>query len=183
MALVTRMIQTKWCVLTGAPGAGKTTVLERFRSRGFTCNAEVARIHIEQELAKGRTLDEIRAKEDEFQRALVLTKVQMEERSAPSAVILWDRGLPDSISYFRMAGLDPSELLPACRIRRYALVFVFDLLSLDRDNARTEDDETRRLLDTWLEADYRDLDYDVIRVPEMSIERREEVLMDHFRDL
>lgn len=41
------VIQTAWCVLTGAPSCGKTTVLKALESLGYTSVPEAARAYIE----------------------------------------------------------------------------------------------------------------------------------------
>lgn len=94
-------------------------------------------------------------------------------------LILFDRGTPDHITYFRAVGLDPEPLLPGCKLVRYSSVFHFDLLPEDQirqilvdDPIRTEGIEMLKLLDIYLERDYQALGYDVIRVPFMSIENR-----------
>ena len=48
-------VQTTWHVLTGAPSSGKTTLIDQLAGRGFQTAAEVARVYMERELAKGRT--------------------------------------------------------------------------------------------------------------------------------
>src|ERR1035438_8134785 len=171
------MIETAWCVFTGCPSSGKTSVLERLSARGYRCQFEAARIHIENQLAAGRILADIRRNEAEFQRALVPVKAAIEEQCCPTELVFWDRALPDSISYFRAAGLDPSPLFPLCRLRRYAHVFVFDALPYVQDDARIEAPETRRRLDQWLENDYRALGYEPVRVPAMPIADRERLVL------
>jgi predicted ATPase len=171
------MVETRWCVLTGAPSSGKTTVLERFAARGYRCHREVARLYIEEELARGRRLEEIRGEEGSFQRSIIPKKLALEDRGSPAEITFWDRALPDSISYFRLAGLDPAELLPLCRLRHYARVFVFDPLPPVADYARVETGGSIWRLDEWLEQDYHELGYEVIRVPVSSISAREAFVM------
>ena len=168
------MVETRWCVFTGAPCSGKTTILGRFAARGYTCHREAARLYIEQEQAGGRRLQDIRKDEGQFQRSLTQTKLALEASCPPSDVVFWDRALPDSISYFRLAGLDPAELVPLCQLRHYARVFIFDRLPFVSDNSRVEDETSIKCLDQWLEQDYRDLGYDVIRVPVLDVNVREE---------
>ncbi len=167
---------SQFVVATGGPISGKTTVLNAL---GVPYEPEVARVYIERELAKGRTKQEIRANEAEFQRGLVSTKVEIELSRPKDRPWFFDRAMPDSITYYRVAGLDPSSLLKDCCHVRYAVVLHFDLLPdehvaqvLASDPVRTEDLETRRFLDEYLIHDYRALGYDVLRVPVMSSIKR-----------
>jgi predicted ATPase len=49
-------MQTRWCVLTGAPCAGKTAVINELERRGHGVVHEVARAHVEAKLAEGRRI-------------------------------------------------------------------------------------------------------------------------------
>ena len=47
--------QTKWHVITGGPCYGKTTLIQLLAERGFRKVPEMARLYIEEEVARGRT--------------------------------------------------------------------------------------------------------------------------------
>ena len=164
--------QTNWCVITGAPCSGKTSVLEWLRRQGFNCKNEIARIYIEREFRKGHSLEQIRGDEATFQRGLIDAKLIVEMETSPNQVTFFDRAIPDSITYYRVAGLNPNDVLPVCFHFRYGAVFIFDRLTLKQDGARIEDDRTADFIDYWLEKDYSALKYKVVRVPVMDVEER-----------
>jgi predicted ATPase len=172
-----KLIATRWCVVTGAPCSGKTTVLMAMEQIGFTWIPEVARVYIDQELAKGLTIDEIRRDEAAFQRGLVATKARIESELIPHDTVFFDRALPDSITYFRAVGLDPQEVVDISNNFRYFRVFIFDRLIFEQDGARIESEETMQFLDKQLELDYRNLGYEVIRVPVMPVEDRVQLIL------
>lgn len=172
---------TSWCVITGAPCSGKTTVIEELTKKGYECFPETARGFIEEQLADGRTLEEIRSDEGQFQRGLLDSKLRLEEQRSNNSLTFLDRAMPDSITYFRVAGLDPNEVLPHCLRYKYAMVFLFERLPLEIDNARTEDEETAAFIDEWIEKDYRSLGYEVIPVPVMSVSDRTEFVLKQAR--
>ena len=168
--------QSKFIVGTGGPLAGKSTVLEAL---GFPYKPETARAYLEHEMRSGKTIEELRGDEASFQRSLVEAKLAVELASPKDRPIAFDRALPDSITYYRLAGLDPTPVLRDCKRVRYAIVLHFDLLpddivavELRRDPIRTEDVETRRLLDVFLERDYAALGYEVVRVPVLPVRER-----------
>ncbi len=169
---------TKWCVVTGAPSSGKTSVLETLERKNFRRHPEVARTYIEKQQSQGRGLADIRSDEALFQRTLIDTKLQMEADTPSSELVFFDRGMPDSITYYRIAGLDPNEALANCFRFRYSAVFIFDCLPLVCDHTRTEGDQKIKFLDLWLEQDYKALGYTVTRVPVMSIANRVEFILD-----
>lgn len=176
-------VDTKWCVVTGAPSAGKTTVLKHLEAKGFSWMPEIARIYVEDRLAAGQTLDQIRGDEAKFQRGLIDTKLRVEQECYPDSVAFFDRAMPDSITYYRAAGLDPNDVLADCFNFRYGSVLLFDRLPLEADHVRTEDEATSNFIDHWLELDYQALGYDVIRVPVMSVENRVEFVLDRLKTL
>jgi predicted ATPase len=171
------LINTNWSVITGAPCSGKTSLLKELSKKGYKWYPEIARVYIEQEKEKGRTLKEIRANEGEFQKGLVNTKLDLEKNSDTQSIIFFDRAMPDSITYYRVGNLDPNFVLDDCFNYKYKKVFIFDRLEYVLDGARTEDDTTASFLDKWLEDDYKSLGYDVIRVPVMSINDRVDFIL------
>jgi predicted ATPase len=145
-------IQTNWHVITGAPCSGKTTLIDLVAARGYLSVPEAGRKHSEMEIARGRTLDEIRVSETTF--ASVIKDIQLERERGLKAtkVIFLDRALPDCLAYFRLAGLNPNEILQEC--------------------FHPEDDVTADLLDEWLARDYSALGYEVVRVPVLPPKER-----------
>lgn len=165
-------VQTKWHVITGAPCSGKTTLIDLVAARGFLSVPEVGRKYIEREIAKGRTIDEIRASDVAFASMIKDLQLEIERGLKATEVIFLDRALPDCLAYFRLAGLNPNEILPECFYHRYASVFVLDRLPVQHDGVRTEPDVTADLLDEWLARDYSALGYGVVRVPVLPPEKR-----------
>jgi len=78
----------------------------------------------------------------------------------PKKVAFLDRGLPDSLTFHRVFGLNPDELLLECLKHRYASVFILDRLPVERKiTLGPEDETTAQFLDEWLERDYAALGY------------------------
>jgi predicted ATPase len=166
-------VQTNWHVITGAPCCGKTTLIGQLADKGFQTVAETARQYFEDELAKGRTLEEIRADDVALQRQLMEVQLRLERELRANDVLFLDRGLSDSLAFYRVFGMDPNELLANCFHHRYASVFVLDRLPVQRSaTLGPEDEATARFLDEWHPRDYAALGYDVVRVPVLSPEDR-----------
>jgi predicted ATPase len=170
--LLASAFPTRWCVITGAPCAGKTTIVTLLERRGALTVAEASRSFLNEELAKGRTIAELRANDAEYQRTMVRRKQATERSLDPQQLAFLDRGMPDSISYFRKAGLDPEQARRECFTFRYAKIFLFERLPLVGDSVRTEDEVLAARLEQWLAEDYAAIGYEVTRVPVMSIDER-----------
>lgn len=165
-------VQTTWHVITGAQSCGKTTLIELLRERGFRTEAETARQYFEMEFGRGRSLEEIMRDPGAVQRAIVSRQLALERRLQPDQVEFLDRAVPDCLTFLRFFGQDPNEILPFCRERRYASVFVLDRLPIATDGLRIEDEELAAYQDEWLPTDYGALGYKVIRVPVLRPEER-----------
>ena len=163
---------TRWCVITGAPSSGKTAVILELERRGFRVIKEVARAFIEEELKKGRTLQEIKSDPLRFERRLLLKKIDIESRQPASERCFLDRAVPDSIAYYRFEDLDSTEPERHSRLIRYHRVYFFDRLQLTRDPVRSENDESAERLERLLALGYRELGYEPIRVPVMPVAER-----------
>jgi predicted ATPase len=171
-------VQTNWHVITGAACCGKTTLIDLLADQGFQTVPETARQLMEREMARGRTIEEIFEGGAAFERILMDVQQGIEHGLRETEVIFLDRALPDCLTFFRIFGLNPNDILAECLHHRYASVFVLDLLPFQLDGARIKDDTYTVVLDEWLERDYTALGYDVVRVPVLSPHERLEFVLE-----
>ncbi len=165
-------VQTNWHVITGAPSCGKTTVINLLAGRGFQTVPESGRLYMEREIARGRTIDEIRENGAALQRGIKDMQLSIEGGLRAIDVAFLDGAVPGSLAWYRAFGLNPNEILPECFHHRYASVFVLDRLPLHLDGLRFEDDAYTGFLDKWISRDYSALGYSVVRVPVLAPEER-----------
>ena len=165
-------VHTKWHVITGAPSSGKTTLINLLIDQGFETFPEVSRLYFEEEMAKGRTIEEIRVDRTACTLEIYSLWLRMKAGLVPDRITFLDRGLPDCLAFYRIAGLDPNEILPDCFQHRYASVFILDRLQYEQDGVRAGDDVYAEYFDIWTERDYRALGYNVVRVPVIPPEER-----------
>lgn len=169
--------KTNWSVITGAPSSGKTSVIKELAHRGYAIQGEVARELIELGISQGRMLEDIRRNAQDLQKEILEVTLARELGLDPSTTIFLDRGLPDSLTYFKLAGLDGVEARATSLLFKYRAVFLFDRLPITRDNVRTEDEALADKIDGMLEADYRSVGYAPVRVPVMPIEKRADFIL------
>ena len=96
------MINTNWYVITGEPSSGKTKVIEYLAFLNYAIIPEAARILIDTEASKGKTIEEIRGDEAEFQKRALEMKIEIENRIPPKQITFFDRGIPDSVAYYHI---------------------------------------------------------------------------------
>jgi predicted ATPase len=172
-------VQTNWHVITGAACSGKTTLIKQLAGEGYQIVPETAREYFEREIARGRTIDEIREDGKAIQLGIFDLQLRVEQGLLPSQANFLDRALPDSLTFHRIFGINPNEILRECFNFRYASVFILDRLPFLRSQALgPEDDTSSFFLDDWLARDYLTLGYPIVRVPVLSPEERLEFVLE-----
>jgi len=173
--------KTNWCVITGAPSSGKTSVIKELAHRGFAIQGEVARELIELGISQGRTLEAIRRDAAALQKGILEVALAREMALDLNTLIFMDRGLPDSIAYFKLAGLDGMEATAISYLFRYRAVFIFDRLPIIKDDVRTESEILADKIDKMLEENYRAVGYTPVRVPVMPVPARANFILEQLK--
>lgn len=166
----------RFFVLTGGPGAGKTTLIEALRAEGFATTEEAGRAVIREEMqAGGEALpwaDRERFAGRMFERELASYRQAEREGDA----VFFDRGLPDTLGYLRLEGLPVPAWMEeeAWRLRYNARVFVAPPWKAiyGRDEERRQSWQVAvRTHDTMLRT-YADFGYEPIELPLVSVPER-----------
>lgn len=170
------MTPTNWHVITGAPSSGKTTLINRLAQLGYHTSPEVARQCISEYLAKNHTLEDIH--QDQLQANILSIMKDREQHLQPQELIFFDRGLPDSIAYFRYHHLD-EKLTKNIPAHWYKKVFFCEGLPVIHDAIREEDDRSARKIGQYIYEAYSNLGYDLINLPPVSVDERLQIILSH----
>ena len=136
--------QTNWYVITGGPSSGKTTTVNLLKDRGYITTFEHARHYLDTQRLIGKTIEDVRKHQREFQLGVLDMQIEQENQISPDVLVFLDRAIPDALAYYRFLNLPEDEkLTEALRTVSYKKVFVLDCLPLMKDYARTEDEEIR----------------------------------------
>ncbi len=173
-----KQIQTSWVVITGGPSSGKTTTVKHLKSLNFHSSPESARTLIDMGIESGLTTQEIRRDEEGFNQSVLDIQLALENILLPDKLCFHDRGTPDSLAYTRVAGTDDLYVKEAVLRKRYKAVFLLDLLPFEKDYARTENEEVAKYIDQLIYSTYRELLYEVVRVPVVSVSERSKIILD-----
>ena len=166
------MRRTNWYVITGAPCSGKTAVISELEQQGYQVVHEVARAYIDEQLQTGQSISQIKADILSFESHILYQKIEIERLLPETAVIFLDRAVPDSIAYYMLERLDPTEPVYNSRLTRYKKIFFFERLVFEKDDVRSEDDKIAAKVERLLQESYEMLNYDVVYVPVMSVKER-----------
>jgi predicted ATPase len=165
-------IQTNWCVITGAPSSGKTTVINALSMRGLLTAPEVAREYLSQLLKNDPNAFNNHRGEQIVQDKILDLKLEREHKLPADELIFFDRGVPDSLAYYRYYQLNTDSMLKKINVFKYAYVFYLEGLPVVNDDVRQEDEAQAKLIGQHIFQAYEDLGYDIIRIPAYPVEDR-----------
>lgn len=166
------MRKTNWCVITGAPCSGKTSVICGLEQMGYQVVHEFARAYIDEELQKGKSIARIKADILSFESHILNKKVEIERSLPENKLIFFDRAVPDSIGYYILEGLIPDDPIKKSKLTKYKKIFFFERLMFKQDEVRSEDDKIAAGLDRLLKENYQMLGYDIVQIPLLPVAER-----------
>ena len=166
----------RFFVITGGPGAGKTTLIEALARAGFTVAPEAGRrILREQQAQGGRALPWIDP--------LAFAQAMLDHDAAAFArlrgaagPVFCDRGIPDTIGYLRLVGLAvPPAMWRAAETHRYReRVFICPpwRAIYGTDSERRQTWEVAERTHAEMIDVYTALDYTLVEVPRAPLDER-----------
>jgi predicted ATPase len=167
---------TRFFVLTGGPGSGKSALIDGLARAGHAHMPEAGRAIIREQVATGgRALPWV---DPAAFAELMLARDVRAHRNArhQHGLVFFDRGIPDVAGYMRLSGLAvPAHMDHSAKMFRYnGRVFIMppwrDIFT--QDSERKQDfDVAVRTYET-LATTYADYGYELMEVPRTPIEQR-----------
>jgi predicted ATPase len=163
-------------VITGGPCVGKTTILNDLKKKGFHVMHEVPRQVIEERQEHNKDYlpsDDIK----EFQEKVLKTHLEI-EKDLPEEVVFLDRGIGDILAYCDVYGIDPPKHVEThSKSPRYHKIILLDRLGFFENDDARKDGKIADQVHNALEAAYKRLGYEIIKVPPLPPRERLEWLM------
>jgi predicted ATPase len=168
-------------ILSGGPGAGKTTTLVELAHLGIPYVPEVAREIIREQAASGGTALPW-ADRQAYTDLMLERSIASFRQHTPSPVPLFaDRGIPDTLCYARLVGLPETQAIEeACRVYRYApVVFLAPPWReiYDTDTERKQDFAEAERTFALMSDVYRELGYRTVDLPKSPPETRAQFIL------
>lgn len=174
-------------VITGGPGAGKTTLVEALQARGLRCVEEAGRQILREQARIGGDAthegDRITYRELMLSRSILGYEQAMKEKGP----VFFDRGIPGLIGYCRLTGMAvPAHLEKAVALYRYnRLIFMAppweDIYVHDAE--RRQDFREAVATHDAIRRAYQEAGYEPVELPKASVDERIEHVLAMLRDL
>ena len=161
-------------VVTGSPGAGKTTVLEALTKRGYKYVTESARAIIKKRIQDGLSP---RPPLEQFAWEMLTMDIELYEKTPVSdEPVFFDRGVVDALGFVAEQGaLSPVEIAAQMASFPYNdIVFMFPpweaiyCTDAERDQSFPEARQVYERLVHW----YKKWEYKPVEVPKVDIDAR-----------
>lgn len=178
--LNTPLRETNWYVITGGPSSGKTTTINILKERGFNTTFETARHYLDSQLINGKTIEDVKNNQPEFQLGILNLQVEQERSIHPNTQVFLDRAIPDTLAYYYFFDLPPApQFTEALKSVSYKKIFIMQSLPLVNDYARDEDEEAQKQLHHLIEKVYESLPFPIVYVPILDEEKRVDFILEN----
>jgi predicted ATPase len=152
--------------VTGAPGSGKSTVLNRLSREGYEVVGDPARQLIESQLSLGFETKDTRRDMERFRANVFLRMIEAADSHAADQLVFFDYGLPDNVAFYKFANIaTPSEVARAASCFRYRGVFLLEPLPLRPDIVRVENKDEQMKLQSLISEAYKCYSYSPVSIP------------------
>jgi len=172
----------RFFLITGGPGSGKSTLIEALRRAGYTGMAEAGRVIIRDQMEVGGNglpwSDPILFAE--LMLSWDVRTYHMAEQT--SGTVFFDRGVVDVAGYLRLLGMAvPKHMEKAVDLFRYnKRVFIAPPWEpiFEQDRERKQDFAEAVRTYEALVTSYQKYGYELIELPQVSVEQREQFVLE-----
>ena len=171
-------------IITGAPGTGKTSIINELSNRGYCCIGENSREIIENEL---KTKGEILPWKNQmaFENKVCLLRKNKLLNSPSQKTCFFDRGVFDSLAYLSASNIKPSKIIQSCLKKSHynTKVFLTPFWKeiYHNDNERLEDIKKAINIEFHLITTYKRYGFNIVKIPKHSIHKRADFILQNIR--
>ena len=170
-------------VITGAPGTGKTSIINYLKTKGYNCIDEISREIISEQIAINGEALPWKNLSAFSERVFTLRESQL--LNSKNTLLFFDRGIVDVYAYMKVDSLGiPKYLEESINKNRYnTKVFytpIWEEIYLN-DKERKESIKQARKIEKEILSSYTFYNYQLIKVPKGSVEERANFILAHIK--
>lgn len=167
-------------IITGAPGTGKSSIINDLIKRGYSCAKEIAREVISEQIAnRGETLPW--KNQLSFEHKIIKLRYKQYTDSPTECICFFDRSIIDSIAYLKASKLKTTseiiETVKGCIFNRTVFYTPFWEDIYLNDKERKEEIEKAKKIEIFILKTYKSFGYKMIQVPKISISKRTDFIL------
>ena len=167
-------------IITGAPGTGKTAIINALKKEGHSCAEEISRTIITEEIARGGDALPWKNLAAFSQQVIALRKAQ--HTNAPKGkTYFFDRGIIDVIAYLKHDNLavndDIMEMIKQFPYNKTVFYTPIWAEIYTNDSERKEDILTAKNIENVLLTTYQSFGYHLIEIPKFTIKERVDFIL------
>lgn len=170
-------------VITGAPGTGKTSIINHLKTKGYNCIDEISREIISEQIAINGEVLPWKNLSAFSERVFTLRESQL--LNSKNTLLFFDRGIVDVYAYMKGDSLGiPEYLEESIKKNRYNTKVFYTPLWEEiyvNDKERKESIEQAQIIEDVLLSSYRFYNYQLIKVPKGSVEERANFILTHIK--
>ena len=170
-------------VITGAPGTGKTSIINHLKTKGYNCIDEISRKIISEQITINGEALPWKNLSDFSERVFTLRESQL--LNSKNTLLFFDRGTVDVYAYMKVDSLEiPKHLEESIKKNRYNTKVFYTPIWEEiyvNDKERKESIEQAKQIEKEILSSYRFYNYQLIKVPKGSVEERANFILTHIK--
>jgi predicted ATPase len=165
-------------LITGAPSSGKTTIIHELQKLGHTVVYEAARDYIEE---KQKTDPTFGTSKDPLPAQCEIFREQLKREKEASLPCFVEAGTTSTIIYLQVNGVEVPDGMMS-NLMKYDKIFLLERNpNYVSDGVRNEYSKKIDDIEQLLEKIHKDLGYEIIKVPFISVEDRLKMILKNVR--
>ncbi|MAW21599.1 MAG: hypothetical protein CMD16_04305 [Flavobacteriales bacterium] len=167
-------------IITGAPGTGKSSIINELIKRGYSCAKEISRNLISEQLnSSGEILPW--KNQVAFENEIIKMRFKQYINSPQNCIYFFDRSIIDSLGYLNANKLNASseiiEIIKKCRFNKTVFYTpIWEEIYIN-DHERKEDIKKAKEIEESIIKTYRRYGYNMIEVPKIPILKRADFII------
>jgi predicted ATPase len=162
-------------IITGAPGTGKTTIINALIKKGYSCAEEISRELIAEQLSIGGDILPWK-NQIAFENHIANLRKEQYLNCSEKENYFFDRSSIDCIAYLKVNKLEItneiSQIIKECIFNKQVFITPLWEEIYINDGERIEDIKSALNIENSIIKTYKSLGYNLITVPKLSVKER-----------